>query len=58
MLGCPAFVGRPYFIFPLFLLPQFRTLLVRVLAADFSLSLILDRVCLFLFGEGRLKMPN
>ena len=37
---------------------QFRTLLIQVLMTDFGLSLILDRLCLFLFGEGKLKTPN
>ncbi|XP_037794888.1 manganese-transporting ATPase 13A1-like [Penaeus monodon] len=34
--------------------PEYRIILVKVLVADFTLSLIADRVCLFLFGEGRL----
>ncbi|XP_042234458.1 endoplasmic reticulum transmembrane helix translocase-like [Homarus americanus] len=33
---------------------EYRFMLVKVLVADFALSLIVDRVCLFLFGEGRL----
>ncbi|KAG7169163.1 Manganese-transporting ATPase 13A1-like 1, partial [Homarus americanus] len=33
---------------------RYRFMLVKVLVADFALSLIVDRVCLFLFGEGRL----
>jgi hypothetical protein len=37
---------------------QFRQMLVTVLAADFLLSLILDRICLLLFGEGKLRQPN
>ena len=37
---------------------DFRELLLRVLATDFCLSLILDRLCLFLFGEGKLRMPS
>jgi len=32
---------------------QFRTILVQVLVADFVLAYIIDRVCLWLFGEGR-----
>ncbi|XP_076043398.1 endoplasmic reticulum transmembrane helix translocase [Oratosquilla oratoria] len=34
--------------------PEFRSILVKVLISDFGLSLIVDRVCLFLFGEGKL----
>lgn len=34
--------------------PEYRIILVKVLVADFALSLIVDRICLFLFGEGRL----
>lgn len=37
---------------------DFRELLLRVLATDFCLSLILDRLCLFLFGEGKLRVPS
>jgi hypothetical protein len=36
-------------------LPQFRVLLVQVLLADVSLTFLADRVCLFLFGEGKLR---
>ncbi|KYM97902.1 PREDICTED: manganese-transporting ATPase 13A1 [Cyphomyrmex costatus] len=32
---------------------QFRTILVQVLVADFVSTYIVDRVCLWLFGEGR-----
>ncbi len=42
----------------IFLSFQFRELLIKVLLTDFSLSLILDRLCLFLFGEGKLKQPQ
>ncbi len=34
---------------------QFRVLLLKVLAADYFVSLALDRLCLLLFGEGRLR---
>ena len=33
---------------------QFRSLLVQVLIADVSMSFLVDRVCLFLFGGGTL----
>lgn len=32
---------------------HFRTILVQILVADFVLAYIVDRVCLWLFGEGR-----
>ncbi|XP_017888488.1 manganese-transporting ATPase 13A1 [Ceratina calcarata] len=32
---------------------DFRTLLVQILIADFVVAYIVDRVCLWLFGEGR-----
>ncbi|XP_014486718.1 PREDICTED: manganese-transporting ATPase 13A1 [Dinoponera quadriceps] len=32
---------------------QFRVILVQVLVADFAFAYIADRVCLWLFGEGR-----
>ena len=32
---------------------DFRSLLVQILIADFVLTYIVDRVCLWLFGEGR-----
>ncbi|XP_017761038.1 PREDICTED: manganese-transporting ATPase 13A1 isoform X2 [Eufriesea mexicana] len=34
---------------------DFRSLLVQVLIADFVLAYVVDRVCLWLFGEGRHK---
>ncbi|XP_068228733.1 endoplasmic reticulum transmembrane helix translocase [Palaemon carinicauda] len=34
--------------------PEYRTILVKVLVADFALSMFADRICLFLFGEGKL----
>ena len=34
---------------------QFRQMLLRVLAIDFFMSLIMDRLCLILFGEGKLR---
>ncbi len=37
---------------------QYRQMLLKVLAVDFFLSLILDRVCLLLFGEGKLRAPK
>lgn len=37
---------------------DFREMLLRVLVTDFCLSLIIDRLCLFLFGEGRLRVPS
>lgn len=36
--------------------PEFRQLLAGVLVADFVLAFVVDRVCLFIFGEGRLKL--
>ncbi|XP_034230905.1 manganese-transporting ATPase 13A1 [Thrips palmi] len=35
---------------------EFRIILVQVLCADFALSYIVDRFCLWLFGEGRLSI--
>jgi cation-transporting ATPase 13A1 len=35
---------------------QFRTILVQVLFADFALSFLVDRVCLWLLGEGKLRI--
>lgn len=32
---------------------DFRSLLIQVLIADFILAYIVDRICLWLFGEGR-----
>ena len=40
-----------YFIFQF----QFRQMLLRILAIDFFTSLIVDRLCLILFGEGKLR---
>ncbi|CAL4059528.1 unnamed protein product, partial [Meganyctiphanes norvegica] len=37
--------------------PEYRVMLVKVLVSDFMLSLIVDRSCLWLFGEGRLPKP-
>merc|ERR1719192_624192 len=37
---------------------EFRSILLQVLAVDFILSLILDRICSFLFGEGKLRQPK
>lgn len=38
--------------------PEYRNMLLRVLSADFFLSLLVDRFCLMLFGEGRLPSPS
>ncbi|XP_067001393.2 endoplasmic reticulum transmembrane helix translocase [Anabrus simplex] len=35
---------------------EFRIILVQVLFADFALSFLVDRVCLWLFGEGKLQI--
>lgn len=35
---------------------DFRTILTGVLIADFVLAFVVDRVCLFVFGEGKLKI--
>ena len=35
--------------------PEYRQMLLRILATDFFLSFFLDRFCRLLFGEGRLK---
>ncbi|XP_049787588.1 endoplasmic reticulum transmembrane helix translocase [Schistocerca cancellata] len=35
---------------------EFRVILVQVLIADFVLSFVVDRICLWLFGEGRLHI--
>merc|ERR1711860_183339 len=37
---------------------DYREKLLQVLALDFFASLTVDRICLFLFGEGRLRMPK
>merc|ERR1719219_1933300 len=34
---------------------EYRQMLIRVLSLDFFLSLFIDRLCLLLFGEGRLR---
>ena len=36
--------------------PEYRNLLAGVLLADFTLAFIVDRICLFIFGEGKLKI--
>ncbi len=38
-----------------FLLFQFRNVVLMVLAADFSLSFVIDRVLQFLLGNARLR---
>lgn len=35
---------------------QYRNLLATVLLADFVLAFVVDRICLFIFGEGKLKI--
>lgn len=37
---------------------EYRSLLIKVLAADFICSLMVDRICLLLFGEGKLRVPT
>lgn len=46
--------GNMYFL-PFFLTFQFRTILVLVLIADFFFSFLVDRICLWLCGEGKLS---
>ena len=41
-----------------FILFQFRSILLQVLMVDFILSLILDRICAFLFCGGKLRQPK
>ncbi|KAL1123867.1 hypothetical protein AAG570_001637 [Ranatra chinensis] len=36
--------------------PEFRVTLVGVLCADFFFAYLVDRICLFIFGEGRLRI--
>ena len=36
--------------------PDFRNILTGVLIADFVLAFVVDRLCLFVFGEGKLKV--
>lgn len=36
--------------------PEYRTLLASVLLGDFILAFLVDRLCLFIFGEGKLKI--
>uniref|UniRef100_A0A0N7Z9H8 Endoplasmic reticulum transmembrane helix translocase n=2 Tax=Rhodnius TaxID=13248 RepID=A0A0N7Z9H8_9HEMI len=38
--------------------PEFRTVLLLVLCADFFFSYLVDRVCLFICGEGQLKIRS
>lgn len=35
---------------------EFRNILTGVLIADFVLAFVVDRLCLFVFGEGKLKV--
>ncbi len=35
---------------------EYRNLLAGVLLADFALAFLVDRICLFIFGEGKLKI--
>ena len=37
--------------------PEYRNLLASVLVADFILAFVVDRLCLFVFGEGKLRVP-
>ncbi|KAJ4442247.1 hypothetical protein ANN_12113 [Periplaneta americana] len=37
---------------------EFRIILVQVLFADFALSFLVDRVCLWLLGEGKLRIKR
>ena len=37
---------------------QFRSILLQVLMLDFMMSLLLDRICSFLLGEGKLRQPR
>jgi len=37
---------------------EFRSILLQVLMVDFILSLVLDRICAFMFGEGKLRQPQ
>lgn len=37
--------------------PEFQRIILQTLALDLFLSLIVDRVCLFLFGKGKLREP-
>lgn len=36
--------------------PEYRNLLAGVLLADFVLAFVVDRICLFIFGEGKLRV--
>lgn len=36
--------------------PEFRQLLAAVLVGDFVLAFVVDRICLFIFGEGKLRI--
>lgn len=36
--------------------PEYRNLLAGVLLCDFVLAFVVDRICLFIFGEGKLKI--
>nr|CAG4649072.1 EOG090X00J5 [Scapholeberis mucronata]SVE93441.1 EOG090X00J5 [Scapholeberis mucronata] len=38
--------------------PEYRNLLAGVLVADFVLAFVVDRVCLFIFGEGKLRIKD
>ncbi|EFX70258.1 hypothetical protein DAPPUDRAFT_217456 [Daphnia pulex] len=37
---------------------EYRNLLAGVLLADFALAFLVDRICLFIFGEGKLKIAT
>ena len=37
---------------------QFRSILLQVLMLDFMMSLLIDRILSFLFGEGKLRQPR
>ena len=46
-------------LFIIYFLPfQFRSILLQVLMLDFMMSLLLDRICSFLLGEGKLRQPR
>lgn len=46
----------PLMLYSLLFSFQFRMILTQVLCADFALSYIVDRFCLWLFGEGKLSI--
>ena len=52
----PDVSSFPITIIPLTIFFQFRVILVQILFADFFFSFLVDRICLWLCGEGKMKV--